>query len=352
MRFPGAPTYRPQSLAEHWDGTSWSTVAVPDIGQLSSVAAGGPDDIWVLGGSPTMLHFDGANWTKVPTADAHDPQLRDLISFGPNDAWVVGTERTESYAGHCGEVSSGSRPLVEHWDGTMWRVVATPSPPVHESEIWSVGGSSSDDLWAVGYYQTDTPPTKAGSGCANKSFSHARTLAMHWDGSSWSISPTPNPGNEDDVLSGITSLGPNDAWTTGWWIPGQGPGWPLFLHWDGSSWKVDPGLEGTGPQRDRQPWVALALGSHDVWTAGGYPNAPSIEHWNGSAWRIFEDAHLNIDPHREYGQFNDISATAPDDVWAVGGTTLYGSGQQRAFALIMRWDGSRWTRMAPAPSPG
>ncbi|HXJ66140.1 MAG TPA: hypothetical protein VNN79_20450 [Actinomycetota bacterium] len=322
---------------------------MPEMGQLTSVAASGPDDVWVLGETPTLLHFDGSSWSKVPTAEVAGPQLRGLVAFAPNDAWVVGTERTDRYAGECGEHGRGTRPLVEHWDGSTWREVASPSPRVHESELWSVSGSGSTDVWAVGYSSTDIPATNPGNGCTRRS--HARTLAMHWDGSSWAITQTPNPGREDDVLAGITSLGPNDAWTTGWWIPGEGPGWPLFLHWDGQAWTVDPSLEHTSSQQDRQPWAADALASDDIWTAGSYPNAPSLQHWDGSEWAIYEDEAIGVDPRLKAGELTGISAISPSDIWAVGWAAGYESGRQLDEALILHWDGSRWAGVAGAPFP-
>jgi hypothetical protein len=41
-----------------------------------------------------------------------------------------------------------------------------------------------------------------------------RTLAEHWNGRRWTVVPTPNPGNGDRILGGISAAG-GTAWTAG-----------------------------------------------------------------------------------------------------------------------------------------
>jgi photosystem II stability/assembly factor-like uncharacterized protein len=70
-----------------------------------------------------------------------------------------------------------------------------------------------------------------------------------------------------------------------------------------------------------------------VWAVG---TAGAILRWDGQRWTdttAAEDAYLT-----------DVSAAAPDDVWAVGvsGECCGGSG------VAMDWDGRGWTRHASA----
>lgn len=72
----------PPVLLEHFDGTKWTEVPNPALpanlayyGWLRGVAALGPGDVWVVGaaianqstGQTLALHFDGTSWQVVPS---------------------------------------------------------------------------------------------------------------------------------------------------------------------------------------------------------------------------------------------------------------------------------------------
>lgn len=79
----------PESRLAHWDGTSWSTFGPPiPLAQILSIWGADPFDIWAVGTSGTVLHYDGQRWTPigVPTFDdlvAVDGSSRDYV-------WAVG----------------------------------------------------------------------------------------------------------------------------------------------------------------------------------------------------------------------------------------------------------------------
>jgi len=57
-------------LVEHFDGTSWTQVAVPSIQYgLDAVVAPSATDVWAFGVSRVALHWDGTSWhrVKLPT---------------------------------------------------------------------------------------------------------------------------------------------------------------------------------------------------------------------------------------------------------------------------------------------
>jgi hypothetical protein len=85
------------SMYLHWDGSSWTEIAGPNIGPLTSVTGSGPDDMWAsvsfgeYGGR--MVHWDGATWTEFNTAPipgATHIGLSNLSSSGPCDVWATG----------------------------------------------------------------------------------------------------------------------------------------------------------------------------------------------------------------------------------------------------------------------
>ncbi|MEU0740236.1 hypothetical protein [Streptomyces sp. NPDC006134] len=115
-----------EALVQHWDGTAWHIVPVPDAGSLwvSSVTALAADDVWVSGytsqDQPMMLHYDGGSWSRVPVPyDGVNGELLDLEVRGPGDIWAAGRKLNDDEdTGHA---------LVMRWDGRAWRQVPVPA---------------------------------------------------------------------------------------------------------------------------------------------------------------------------------------------------------------------------------
>ena len=208
-------------LVEHFNGVSWSEVSVVNPGTqivLRGVAALSPTNVWIVGFSdtsatpqaPVIEHFDGRAWSIVPSPNpgVQGSLLAAITAVSPTDIWAVGSATVQGN-GYVVEQS-----LTEHWDGTRWSVVATPSNG--EGNLLGVSASSSTDVWAVG---------NAG----------INQVIEHWNGARWSVVTAPAPYNTG--LNAVTALGPNDAWAVG---NGHFSGSPLPLleHWDGSAWSV------------------------------------------------------------------------------------------------------------------
>ena len=157
-------------LVEHWDRTSWSVVSSPaftgasDI--LRGISADASNDVWAVGdsfsvGGAVILHFDGTSWSRV-VAPAVDRSLLAVTVLSSNNAWAAGGEGgrppsdteaggwqverqelehrlqpepehprgTSSLLGLRPSPQRTSRPsasVIEHWDGTSWSILTTPS---------------------------------------------------------------------------------------------------------------------------------------------------------------------------------------------------------------------------------
>jgi hypothetical protein len=75
------------------------------------------------------------------------------------------------------EGSAGDDTLIEHWDGTAWNVVTSPSPGFF-NELFSVHARSATDVWAVG----ETLANNASS---------TQPPIERWNGSAWKVVPSP-----------------------------------------------------------------------------------------------------------------------------------------------------------------
>ena len=121
----------PATLIYHWDGSTWTRQASPNPGGggfLNGVAAASATDAWavgLVGGGPgagtgpsdkTLIeHWNGTAWTTVPSpTPAPAGALERVAVVSPSDAWAVGWT---------GNGTSDFNALIEHWDGKSWNVV-------------------------------------------------------------------------------------------------------------------------------------------------------------------------------------------------------------------------------------
>src|SRR5439155_27132012 len=123
-------------------------------------------------------------------------------------------------------IGGSSQTLVEQWNGSMWSVVSSPNLGTNGSRLNAVAAVSANDVWAVGQFSNGTVP---------------HTLVEHWDGSAWSVVPSPNLGTATNVLNAVAARATDDVWAVGY---GGGGGFTvsetLVEHWDGSAWSIVP----------------------------------------------------------------------------------------------------------------
>ena len=144
------------AVAEHWDGRRWSVVPTPRTRstiwtQYENASAVSASDVWVVGfsynvvdqvGHRFVTHWDGSSWSR--SRGVKNPSsIRDITAIGPNDVWIA--------------ASVGSQSLMQHWDGSTWSAVPSPGPGL-ASAVQALDGSSSTDVWGVGTALTSEKP--------------------------------------------------------------------------------------------------------------------------------------------------------------------------------------------------
>ena len=227
----------PGQIIEKWDGTKWSLFPNPTLlpnsqGDLFAMTSTSATDIWAVGnlvqtfsnGGSTSYnlfeHWDGTSWTPTFINTAGFEGLTGVSEDATNDAWAVG--------------DNGGSTLAIHWNGTKWAAVATPDNLGEgPNQLNAVVALTPDNAWAVGY----STPGLAGQ-------SATLTLILHWDGTTWSIVPSPNVGpnstSQSNRLLGITANSADDIYAFGSYFAADGSGhqMTLLLHWDGTSWTI------------------------------------------------------------------------------------------------------------------
>jgi hypothetical protein len=159
---------------------------------LRSVSADAGNDVWAVSQQGVVLHFNGTSWTRIDTQTQID-SMGSVTALSPTDVWAVGAV-IEAYDENGNPTDS--RAAIEHWDGSQWQEVPSPDPRPGGQGISGLSGVaaiSPTDIWAVGLPGSGRPE-------------FTNTLTEHWDGTSWSIIPSPDPTPDEDGVFGVTAL--------------------------------------------------------------------------------------------------------------------------------------------------
>jgi hypothetical protein len=95
----------------------------------------------VFANLPKLGNIDASGQSDVP-----DSGLNGLAVISQDNAWAAGAFSKQSFSDPWHEYT-----LVEHWDGTSWAQVDSPSAGTLGSSLSAVAAVSPQDLWAVGH---------------------------------------------------------------------------------------------------------------------------------------------------------------------------------------------------------
>jgi hypothetical protein len=247
---------KPGQIIEKWNGTKWSLFPNPTLlpnsqGDLFAMTSTSATDIWAVG-NLVQTFSNGTSWTPtfINNPDGFEG-LTGVSEDATDDAWAVG--------------DNGGGTLAIHWNGTKWAAVATPDNLGEgPNQLNAVVALTPDNAWAVGY----STPGLAGQ-------SATLTLILHWDGTTWSIVPSPNVGpnstSQSNRLLGITANSADDIYAFGSYFAADGSGhqMTLLLHWDGTSWTIVPSPNPTkGNFLDDLLFAGVVPTSGNVWIFG------------------------------------------------------------------------------------
>jgi hypothetical protein len=224
------------TLILHYDGTSWRVVTTPNpipdpnpgnydvSNELYGVHAISANDVWAVGHTFTVtleqtlaLHWDGTTWANVPTPHQFRfSRLRSVDAAGARDVWAVGEV----------EKHGTQRTLTQHFDGASWSTVPSPNEGLTVDYMSSVSVAAPDDVWVVGYH------------IAVIGFSQPyQTSSWHFDGSTWKLVDVPDVNQENNYLRGVVAIAGKGAFAVGFWDTGTQLQ-TLTERWNGSAWTI------------------------------------------------------------------------------------------------------------------
>jgi hypothetical protein len=309
---------------------NWNVVPGPNGSSssgLSGVATVSATNVWAVGGFGSQMgggqtlieNWNGTIWSVVTSSNPGSiyNHLNGVTAVSATDVWAVGY-----YVNTTGVTQT----LIEHWNGTSWSAVKSPSPAPVNNELFSVAAVSANDIWTVGFTSTNTTD---------------HTLVEHWNGTSWSVVKSPNPGSSSDHLAGVAAVSSKNVWAVG---DSNTFGKTLVEHWNGTSWSV---VTSPSPGIGDDLTSVAAVSASNIWAAGytstSSTNLTLVEHWNGTSWQVVKSVNVGKSP-----AFWAITAVSATDVWVVGSD---GTSTKFDVTLTERWNGTSWS-VVKSPSPG
>jgi hypothetical protein len=226
-------------------------------------------------------------------------------------------------------------------------------PPYSVPYLHGVAASSARSAWAVG------------------STLEGKSVAWHWDGTSWRSVPLP-PVSGQLHLESVAAPDDGEAWAVGWDTRQTSrvnyDTHAVIEHWDGARWQVVP-----SPYAGQSALYSIAAsGPRDVWAVGadfhdtqvtlkGFAHGKFpvhhdrflLLHWDGTSWSTVKLPFARPPHGIVFGA--NVAASGPADVWVFsnggesGGTRANGKPFSQITPIqVEHWNGERWESV-PAP---
>ena len=183
------------------------------------------------------------------------------IRRGAVAAWVIGMPSCQKF---CSSVSSAVGDVRIHWaDG------ATRGFP--GVVLSALGADTAADVWAVGY-----------------TLATGRAVALRCDGR-WQMTVNAPAAGNLDALSVVSS---DDVWAAGSALKDGGSGGtpPYIEHWDGRTWTASPTPPASWFSGGKHAIYSIAAtGPNDLWMAvnGHIYIRAAVQHWDGFTWTTY-----------------------------------------------------------------
>ena len=193
-----------QALAEQWNGTSWSMVTIPSTSAslsntLYGVSCASPSFCMAAGyasnGTADQAlaeQWNGTAWSMVAipsTSASLSNALYGVSCVTASFCTAVGEASTPTLYGN----------LVEQWNGTAWSIQPAPSAnPALGDVLLTVDCFGPTSCVAAGYVNT-----------IDNSDDTYITEMLTWNGSSWAVANVPEPAasNQLDQVNGLSCVG-------------------------------------------------------------------------------------------------------------------------------------------------
>jgi len=324
-------------VAERWNGTMFSIDTLPpvtaDLAGLFAIACTSASDCSAVGGTlsiqsgqpvaaPLREHWNGSSWS-IASGPAATPlsEVDDVACTSATACFAVGPSA-----------------LVEQWNGTTWSLSPLDAHS-SQSQLVDIACGDGAHCVGVGLYSNDAGP---------------QVLVERRNGPHWQIESAPNrAGATNAALIAVDCVNAGDCTAVGGAGDASGPRVSLIEHWDGTSWSVVPSP--SPPGADFVELLDVSCSTATTCNALGVKDRNGAEspfgvHWDGQRWSLTP---IPVSDFAELVTLPSLSCSRPDSCFAVG-TYILVTGDRHVIqrAFLLHWDGHRWLRRAGAKLPG
>jgi hypothetical protein len=309
-------------------GSSLSSVSCPGDGTCTAVGIYNASNVDLT----LAEHWDGSAWSVESTPNPRRATYNDLsgISCAGSTCLAVGVWISGNKV----------RPLALLRSGSSWSLKLPPKPLVASwAALESVSCVETTDCTAVGGF------IKKGVDAQEQ------PLAEHWDGTSWSIEPVPNPHAENgSSLDAVSCVSGGVCEAAGSYVYADVVEAVLAFRWNGSKWAQQPEPDPGGGGVSEQHAISCSDASSCTATGNWQDDSGFIrtlaERWDGESWQIQQSTEP---PTSQFAETPGVSCPAADACTSVG----YWSPSINAlpqYTLAERWNGTSWA-VQSTPQP-
>jgi hypothetical protein len=268
----------PLTLAERWNGMEWKIQETPNPTEgdhgLIGVSCASASFCMAVGSGRSSTNEDksyaerwnGTEWTlqSMPSGEWSEVDIEAISCTSSSECTAVGRA-------HEGPRTEGDHyNIVEHWNGTEWKIETVPFGSSAEetfSELDGISCSTSTNCTAVGRYLPEVSEALTLTG--------ESTLALHWNGTEWTHQSTPNPSSfYESTLSGVSCFSGSACMAVGEYEGSVGVKSALAEYWNGTSWTLQHIPTPTGAKQGSL-FGAACVSAAICTTAGSYETSTS-----------------------------------------------------------------------------
>lgn len=294
-----------------WNGRSWRLLRTPGTASLAAVSCATAVRC-VAVGRQAALAWNGTRWRTLKLA----PKPGQTITL--TGVSCQAASRCVA-VGFWGSMFTAGGTVAELWNGTRWRLLATPDPAgAVTSSLAGISCASAAQCVAVGAFTSDLE----------------HPLAESWNGHRWTILA---PADWTGGLTAVSCPAISRCMAVG--QPANvAADATLAQEWDGTSWRLlttaDDGFTILDGVSCTSATACIAAG--EAFPAGvGNGDVPLAEQWDGASWRLLKTVAPGADVIGN-NALDSVSCPRPARCMAVGTAASAGS-------LAEEWDGTRWS---------
>jgi hypothetical protein len=270
-----------RTLAESWNGTSWSIQTTPNpalpaaLDGVSCIAAGRCEAVGFSGPTAQTLaeRRIGAIWSVQPTpnnvtgfSSLTTPNSLSGVSCTAAHSCIAVGQWTDI------EVNGDTCPVALHWNGSFWQAQGPACPGTNPAQMMGP-----DAIFSA----VSCTGTSACTGVGNYfNFGSQGTLGERLSGLGWTVQSTPDQTGTfgsvvPNVLTGTSCSGPHTCEAVGYFIDldTNGDVCPVAIGWDGGSWHTQaptcPGSNTAAMQGPNARFNAVSCTAEHACTAVG-----------------------------------------------------------------------------------